>query len=284
MIEDRQENVQVTAGTPRWLGLVVVALAAVSLVALGVGWSAVNHAKAVEQASAADAKSMQHNVDALSQRLAQAEDANTQVQGQLNVVTDRLKLTQGELSSTKRTAKQIREDNAKQLAEAQASMKSQLDSGLAGKASTDDVNKLNGDVSGVRADLDATKGNLQMARGELGTLIAKNHEEIDELRRLGQRDYYEFTIERKGTRQKVGSLQVELRGTNPKKNQFTVALFVDDSRFEKKNRATNEPIYFYTRGSRAPLELVINQVGKNKIVGYLSVPKTSTTAAASSGL
>jgi TolA-binding protein len=283
MSEDRQENIQVSEGAPRWMGVAVVALAAVSLVALGVGWSAVNHAKALEQSSTTDAKTMQQVVDRLTQRLTQTEDANAQVQGQLNAVTDRLKLAQGEVSSAKRTAKQIRADNEKQLAEAQANMKSELENGLAGKASTDDVTKLNGDVTGVKADLDATKGNLQMARGELGTLIAKNHEEIDELRRLGQRDYYEFTIDRKGTRQKVGSLQVELRGTNTKRNQFTLALYVDDTRFEKRNRATNEPIYFYTRGSRAPLELVVNQIGKDKVVGYLSVPKTST-ASASGGL
>lgn len=280
MSEDRQDIAVTTEGTPRWLGLAVVGLAAVSLVALGIGWSAVNHSRALEQSAAAEAKATQHNVETITQRLGQAEESNAQVQGQLNVVTDRLKLTQGELASARKQAKQIKEESAKQMAEMETSVRSEL----ATKASTDDVNKLNGDVSGVKSDLDATKNNLQMARGEFGTLIAKNHDEIEELRRLGQRDYFEFTIERKGTRQKVGDLMVELRGTNPKKNQFTLALYVDDTRFEKKNRATNEPIYFYTRGSRAPLELVINQVGKNRIVGYLSVPKARATSAANSGL
>jgi chromosome segregation ATPase len=277
MNEERQDIVVTNEGTPRWLGLAIVALAAVSLVALGVGWSAVNHSRAVEQSAAADAKALQHNVDMLTQRLGQTEDSNAQVQGQLNVVTDRLKLTQGELSSARKQTRQIKDENAKQLSEMQSSLKTELDT----KASSDDVNKLNGDVTGVKSDLDATKNNIQMARGELGTLIAKNHEEIDELRRLGQRDYYEFSITRKGARQKVGELQVELRGVNPKRNQFSVALYVDDTRFEKKNRATNEPIYFYTRGSRAPLELVVNQVSKDKITGYLSVPKSHASAPAS---
>jgi predicted nucleic acid-binding Zn-ribbon protein len=277
MNEQRQDIAVTTEGTPRWLGLAIAALAAVSLVALGIGWSAVNHARAVEQSATADAKTLQHNVDILTQRLGQAEDSNAQVQGQLNVVTDKLKLTQGELSSARKQTRQIKDENAKQLSEMQSTLKSELDT----KASSDDVNKLNGDVTGVKTDLESTKNNIQMARGELGTLIAKNHEEIDELRRLGQRDYYEFSISRKGTRQKVGDLQVELRGANPKKNQFSVALFVDDTRFEKKNRATNEPIYFYTQGSRAPLELVVNKVSKDKIVGYLSVPKSHAAAPAS---
>ena len=90
-----------------------------------------------------------------------------------------------------------------------------------------------------------------MARGEFGTLIAKNHDEIEELRRLGERDYYEFTIDKKNQREKVGDLMVELRGVNPKKNLYTVAIYVDDQRYEKKNRSVNEPIYFFTRAPRA---------------------------------
>ena len=114
-----------------------------------------------------------------------------------------------------------------------------------------------------------------MARGEFGTLIAKNHDEIDELRRLGERDYYEFTINKKGQREKVGDLMVELRGVNPKKNLYTVAIYADDQRYEKKNRSVNEPIYFFTHGSRAPMEFTVNPVGKDKISGYLSVPKAA---------
>jgi hypothetical protein len=124
-----------------------------------------------------------------------------------------------------------------------------------------------------------------MARGEFGTLIAKNHDEIDQLRRMGERDYFEFTLAGKGNRSKVGNLAVELRGTNIKKSQFTVALYVDDMRLEKKNRSVDEPIYFYTQGTRAPLEMVINKVDKDKVVGYLSVPKGEgrMTSAATSG-
>ncbi len=127
----------------------------------------------------------------------------------------------------------------------------------------------------MKTDLETTKNNLNMARGEFGTLIAKNHDEIEELRRLGERDYYEFTIDKKNKREKVGDLMVELRGVNPKKNIYTVALYVDDARYEKKNRSVNEPIYFFTHGSRAPMEFTVNQVGKDKIAGYLSVPKAA---------
>ncbi len=263
------------ASTPRWLGIAIIVLAAVSLLALGIGWSASSHARSAEQTLNTEVKTLTQSQDTLTKRLAQAEDINAQLQGQLNVVTDRLKLTQGELGSARRQTKQIRQEYSKQI--------SAVESSLATKASADDVKNLTGDVSGVKTDLDSTKQNLQMARGELGTLIARNHEEIDQLRRMGQRDYFEFTISRKGGRQKVGNLLVELRGTNTKKNMYTVALFVDDMRLEKRNRSVNEPIYFYTRGSRAALELVVNHVAKDKVVGYLSVPKVQTPAASASG-
>jgi hypothetical protein len=157
-------------------------------------------------------------------------------------------------------------------------MENSVKTELAGKASADDVKALGGDISGVRSDLESTKQNLQMAKGELGTLIARNHEEIEQLRRLGQRDYFEFTLNGKGNREKIGSVMLELRATNTKRNQFTILLYADDLRLEKKNRSVNEPIYFYTRGSRAAFELVVNQVGKNQVVGYISAPKASAPA------
>jgi hypothetical protein len=130
--------------------------------------------------------------------------------------------------------------------------------------------------------LDATKNSIQMARSEMGTLIARNHDEIDQLRRMGQRDYYEFTVTRKAGAQKVGSIQVQLQGTNPKKNQFTINVLADDKNFEKKNRSVNEPIFFYMGGTRQAVELVINKVSKTTATGYLSVPKNAATTTATS--
>lgn len=279
MSEERQEILTQDAVAPRWIGIVVVALAVVSLVALGAGWTAATRSRALEQTLAAQTQQSKQAENVLSQRLAKAEDTNAQLQGELSVVTDKMKLTEGELSRARAQAKKIREDDAKELSDLQNNVTGQL----ATKASVDDVNKLGTDVNGVRTDLEATKNNLNMARGEFGTLIAKNHDEIEELRRLGERDYYEFTIDKKGQREKVGDLMVELRNVNAKKNVFSVALYVDDARYEKKNRSVNEPIYFFTHNTRSPLEFVVNQVGKDKIVGYLSVPKANSIHAQTSG-
>ena len=284
MSDERQDlnNNMTETATPRWMGIAVVALAIVSLVALGVSWSNSNRSKTLEQSMTAQSQEMnqfKQGDDVLGQRLAKAEDTNSQLEGELSVVTNKMKLTQSELNRARAQAKKSKEDGDKQLADLQTNLNGQL----ATKANTDDVTKLGTDVDGVKTDLETTKNNLTMARGEFGTLIAKNHDEIEELRRLGERDYYEFTIDRKGQREKVGDLMVELEGVNTKKNLYTVSLYVDDARFDKKNRSVNEPIYFFTRGSRSPLEFTVNQIAKNKIVGYLSVPKTNSTHAQASG-
>lgn len=274
MSEFQEPVYQGSTGTPRWVGLAVAVLGGLSLVGVGVGWTALNQAKSVEQTTQAQLK--QAN-DTLAQRLAKEEEVNQQLQSDLKVVTDKLNLTHGELLSARKQTKATAVGFDKKL----TGLASDVDNKLAAKANADDVNKLNGDVTGVKTDLDATKNNLQMARSEMGTLIARNHDEIDQLRRMGQRDYFEFSIQKKSGAQRIGGIQVLLKDTNTKKNQFTINVLADDKSFEKKNRSVNEPIFFYTGGSRAALELVVNKVTKDSAAGYLSVPKGAGTASAS---
>jgi hypothetical protein len=275
MSEYQESTPTSTAGTPRWVGLAVGVLGVLSLLGLGVGWSAINHANSVEQSTQAALK--QQN-DTLGPRLAKTEEDNQQLQSDLKLVTDKLNVTQADLIAARKQNKLAAATYGKKLNELGTTVNAQL----ATKASSDDVNKLGGDVTGVKSDLDATKSNLEMARSEMGTLIARNHDEIDQLRRMGQRDYYEFTVTRKAGAQKVGVVQVELKDTNTKKNQFTINVLADDKSFEKKNRSVNEPIFFYTGGTRQAVELVINKVSKSTATGYLSVPKSAGAATASS--
>jgi hypothetical protein len=274
MSEFQEPISHTTIGTPRWVGLAVAVLGGVSLLGLGVGLSALSHANGIEQSTQASVK--QAN-DALAQRLAKEDEVNQALQSDLKVVTDKLNLTQGELLAARKQNKKATAAVDQKVDGLATSVKAEL----ATKANAGDVDKLNGDVTGVKSDLDAQKNSLQMARSEMGTLIARNHDEIDQLRRMGQRDYFEFTVTRKGGNQKVGTIQVELKDTNTKKNQYTINVLADDKSFEKKNRSVNEPIFFYTGGTRAALELVVNKVSKTTASGYLSVPKAPETAAAS---
>ena len=271
-MSEQLDNLQpATESTPRWMGLAVAALAIISLAGVGMAWNATNQAKQADQALATQSKTFQQTEDGLTQRLTQAEQSNAQMQGELNLVGDKLKLTEDQVTTARNQVKQTRADYTKKL--------TAVESTLATKASTDDVKALGTDVNGVKTDLDATKGNLQQLRGEHGELIARNHEELEQLKRMGERDYFEFSLNGNGQKQHVGSTQVELRSASSKKHQFTVALYVDDMRLEKKNKSINEPIYFYANGSRQPMELVVNKISDKSITGYLSAPKSIAASA-----
>jgi chromosome segregation ATPase len=281
MIEERPVVVE-EGGSPSWVIPSIALVAVLALVALWMGWKASTYAQDSRQSLNSDITALKQSyakdMQQVQQELATTEKANTDLGGELSVVTKRMRITQGELKKARMEAEQIREADAQQLAAMDTTVKTEL----ATKASNDDVKAVSGEVTGVRTDLDSTKKDVQMARSELGTLIAKNHDEISELRRMGERDYIEFTIVKKNTPTKVGNVTVELRGTNPKRNQFNLALVVEDKRTEQRNKSINEPIFFYLHGSHQPLELVVNQVDKNKVSGYLSVPKANAQSASGS--
>jgi len=162
MSEYQESNPTVVSATPRWVGLAVAVLGALSLLGLGVGWSAINHANSVEKSTQAAVK--QQN-DSLGQRLSKAEDDNQQLQSDLKVVTDKLNVTQADLIAARKQNKMAAVTYSKKLNELGSNVNAQL----ATKASTDDVSKIGGDVNGVKTDLDATKNSIQMARSEMGT-------------------------------------------------------------------------------------------------------------------
>jgi small-conductance mechanosensitive channel len=252
----------------------VAVLGGVSLLSLGIGWSALNQARGIEQNTQA---SLKQSNDALTQRLAKEDEINQQLQSDVKVVTDKLNVTHADLVKARKQNKNATVAVDQKVTNLATSVKAEL----ATKANSEDVNRLNGDVTGVKSDLDATKNSIQMARSEMGTLIARNHDEIDQLRRMGQRDYFEFTVQRKNGPTKVGTIQIQLKDTNTKKNRYTINVLADDNSFEKKDRSVNEPIFFYTGGTRAALELVVNKVTKTTASGYLSVPKAAGATSAS---
>lgn len=269
-------------GTPGWMIAAVAVLGVVALVALVIAHNSSTQAQEIQQAMNNNVKTVQQDLTAqiaqLQQHEAQADTANAGLQSDLSVVTKRLRLTQGDLKKARAEAEAIKTEDQQKMDQ----MNGTVTSALATKASTDDVKSVDGKVDGVRTDLSGTQSDLKMARSELGTLIAKNHEDVEELRRLGERDYIEFTIDAKNKPQKVGNFMVELKGTNPSKKIFSVSLVVDDARINKKNLPINEPIFFQQGTDRRPLELVVNTVAKDKVTGYISVPKAGGTQSASS--
>ena len=275
------DRIETRRAAPGWLIAAVAVLGVVALVGLIMAHNASTQAQEIQQSMENRVKAMQADfgsqVTTLQQHQTQADTANSGLQSDLSVVTKRLRITQTDLKKAHAEAAEIKTESEQKIAEMDGAVKTQL----ATKATTDDVKTVDGRVSGVRTDLDSTQNDLKMARSELGTLIARNHEDVEQLRRLGERDYVEFTIDAKNKPQKVGAFVVELRGTNLNKKRYSVSLIVDDVHIDKKNVPVNEPVFFHQGKDRRPLEMVVNQVAKDKVTGYISVPKGGGSQTAS---
>jgi hypothetical protein len=150
------------------------------------------------------------------------------------------------------------------------------------------LNGIKGDVGSVkteaattRTELSDTIADLKRMTGDMGVmsgLIATNSTELDALKKLGEKDYYEFTLPRTGALQRVGDIQLALKRADVKRNRFTLDVMADDKRVEKRDKTINEPVQFYTSGMRAPYEVVVNEVRKDQVIGYLATPKVKNMA------
>jgi len=207
-----------------------------------------------------------------------------------------------ELESARKFAERLRAEQEK--------AKEQLASELASKANSTDVaaarqeastklaevqqsseakiGTVSGEVKTVAANLDVTRADLAASRREitdvrttLSQQIARNAGELADLRKKGERDFFEFDIKKpkKNEMARVADIQLQLRRTDPKKAKYDVVIQVDDSRLEKKERTANEPVQFLVGRDKLRYEIVVNYVDKDRIRGYLSTPKDKVLAA-----
>ena len=139
-----------------------------------------------------------------------------------------------------------------------------------------EVGNVKTQVASAKSELDKTIADLKRVTGDLGVqsgLIATNGKELAALKRLGERNYFEFNLGKTKQPQRVGDITLLLKKADPKRNRYTVEVMADDKKTEKKDKNVNEPVQFYTSKARQPYELVVNQVRKDQIVGYLATPK-----------
>jgi len=139
-----------------------------------------------------------------------------------------------------------------------------------------DVTTVKTQVATTQQNLDRTMSDLKKVTGDLGVTsgyVATNGKELAMLKRLGERNYVEFTLPKGKLPQKVGNVTMLLKKADPKKNRFTFELIADDKRTEKKDRTVNEPIQFIMARAKQPYEIIVNEVRKDVIVGYLAEPK-----------
>jgi hypothetical protein len=220
----------------------------------------------------------------VSNRLTAIERQNTQdldaVKTELDAAAKRMGAQGGDLKRARTMVTELQQQQKNQTA--------QLEQELSQKADEQQVGALTQDVSTTKTDLSTTKNNvstlaadLGMARSGMGTLIARNHDDIEYLRKLGDRDYFEFTLT-KNQPAKVAGVGLTLKKTNTKRYRFNVATMTDDMEVERKDCTVNSPVYFYVNGSKKPYELVVNSVGSEQVKGYLSTPKGVTEVASRS--
>jgi len=126
------------------------------------------------------------------------------------------------------------------------------------------------DVEDTRAELE---GKLSSTKDELGGSIAKTHEELVALQKRGERNYSEFTLDKSKDFRKVGPVSLALRKTDIKHKRYNLDLIVDDMKLERKNVSLYEPVYLTLSDRPQPMEVVVNQISKNEVRGYVSQPK-----------
>jgi len=219
---------------------------------------------------------------------AQLEQANTRIadlKGQVEVTTQKVGMTQAELAEARSRAESIRKQQMasdQKLSDQISAAQKESDAKIGAVAT--DVTGAKNDIAATKTDLEATKTKLERAAGDMGVmsgLIARNHDDLEELRRRGERNYFEFTIQKSKTPTRVGPVQIALNKSDQKKSKYTITVLADDKSIEKKDKTSGEPVQFYMKGSArlTPYEIVVFDVTKNQITGYLSAPKDNTAAA-----
>lgn len=195
----------------------------------------------------------------------------------LQVTAQKLGLTEDELAHARAMSQSIRMEqavSAQKLREQIGQVQQQTNSQI-GQVSSD-LNNTKNDVAATQKDLADTKNKLTTAMGDLNVqsgLIASNHEEVEELKRMGERNIYEFNLPKAKRPQHVGPIEILLRKVDTKHFTYTIDVIVDDKHIEKKDKTLEEPVQFYAQGAHVPYEIVVYTITKNRVTGYLSTPK-----------
>ena len=259
-------------GTPRWITILFAVLIAGVVAMAYAGYSAQTRLQQEVTKAQDQNKILTAQLDAANSRLAE-------LKGRMDVTSQKIGMTQAELADARSRAEAIRKQQTASDAKLTAELaQAQKESAAQIGAVATDVTGAKKDIESTRSDLEATKSKLDRAAGDMGVmsgLIAHNHDDLEELKRRGDRNYYEFTVTKAKTPQRVGPVQVSLNKTDPKKSKYTMTVLTDDRAIEKKDRTAGEPVQFYVKGSArtAPYEMVVFDVGKSAITGYLSTPK-----------
>jgi chromosome segregation ATPase len=207
----------------------------------------------------------------LQNRMQTAEASEETIAHQVGMTKKELAARASQLQAAQRAAEsRLEEEQKKQITE--------VSGDIAGVRT--DVGGVKTDVAATRADLEATKAKLQSTVGDLGVqsgLIANTRSDLEILKHKGDRNYYEFTLLKGAKPQAISTVSLQLKKADVKRGRFTMNVTADDKTIEKKDRNIAEPIQFYSGREHLLFELVVWNVDKNKVTGYLSTPKNAPT-------
>jgi uncharacterized protein YlxW (UPF0749 family) len=230
-----------------------------------------NEVTALREASSVTVATNRRHIDTLKDELEAARRAANSAASEAKAEA---------LARAEMLAKRLAEEQAKQRQQVASEITQVKEAATTANARITDVSgevgSVKTQVASTRTELERTIADLKKVTGDLGVqsgYIATNSKELSALRRLGERNYFEFKLGKTKQPQRVGDITLKLKRADAKRNRYTVEVMADDKRTEKKDKNINEPVQFYTSKARQPYELVVNQVQKNLIVGYLSTPK-----------
>ncbi|MFY9529832.1 MAG: hypothetical protein WBC04_18925 [Candidatus Acidiferrales bacterium] len=265
------------SAVPRWVQILFIIAFLLVAYLLYAGYSERQLVRTEMDKANRQAQALAAQLDKTNSRLAD-------LKGELDVTTQKLGLTQDELARARGLSQTIRKEQ-KQSDEQLRSQIGQVQQDTSTKFGqvTTELSGTKSDVEAAKKDLEETKAKLQSTIGDLGVqsgLIARNHEEVETLKRLGERNIYEFQLTKSKMPQKLGPIQLTLRKVDAKRFRYTMNVVADDKSIEKKDKTVGEPVQFYVRGTRVPYEIVVFDLSKDRASGYLSTPKDTNAAPA----
>jgi uncharacterized membrane protein YccC len=225
----------------------------------------------LKETSSVTTASQRRTVEALKEELETARRQANQAAGQAK---------QEAVARAEMLSKRLADEQAKQQQAVQSqisTVQQQTDAKIG--AVSGDVSTVKTDLGSTKAELEKTIANLNKVTGDLGVqsgYIATNQKELEALKRLGERNYFEFNLGKTKQPQRVADITLHLKKTDAKHNKYSLDVMADDKLTEKKDKGVNEPVQFYVAKARQPYELVVNEIKKDHIVGYLSTPKDTT--------
>jgi tetrahydromethanopterin S-methyltransferase subunit G len=225
----------------------------------------------LRESSAVTAQAQRRTVETLRDQLDSARRQASMAAGQAKIdATKRAEELASKLQAAQDAQKRAVQDEFSAVKAAAAATESRVS-----EVKTE-VAKVDTKIDSTKSELDKTISDLKRVTGDLGIqsgLIATNSGELAALKALGERNYFDINLVKTKDPVKIGDILVKLKRADQKRNRYTIEVVADDKRTEKKDKTVNEPVQFLVAGARQPYEIVINEVGKDRIVGYLATPK-----------